>query len=153
MGEAHTLKGDFGLGFDSVAGLLDTHFNLTKGRVYTTVSDNGPGSRASYHGSVETVTERFPLIATALGGKLSDTFAVSTNEPSLTCQANPVAGFSLAGSGYSSTTCGDGYDTILFVRLLTPDDGKVPRSALPEGVPGALARLASVRASEARRGR
>jgi hypothetical protein len=148
MGEAHTLKGDSGLGFDSTAGRLDSEYPFTQGRVYTTVHDNGPGSEVNYWGDTEPVYPEYDVLATALEGARFDTYAVSTFQPGQGCVGNPLASLDVPTS---PEVCGDAYDTIVFVRLLTPDDGaKSSRWEIGSEVQHALDCLESVREVEAR---
>jgi hypothetical protein len=118
MGLAHTHKGEGGTGFMSAGGRLALEYPLTEGLVYTTRPDNGPGSKVNYWGNIETVAPEYPEIAEALASAPFGAYAVSTLQPGQGCVGNPVATMPEDGD-----PCGQAYDSIVFVRLITPDDG------------------------------
>ncbi|MBI5544752.1 MAG: hypothetical protein HY901_12750 [Deltaproteobacteria bacterium] len=146
MGLAHTMKGDPAFGFDAVAGRLDKQFPPTLGRVFSTRQDCGPGSKVLYGGSIEKEATEFEDIASALAHEPLATHVVPTNDPSAMCVANPVADLPISSC---SERCGDVYDAIVFLRLLTPDDGLALRSTSAD-LRRALHQLDKVRAAEAK---
>lgn len=120
MGLAHTEKGSSGYGFSTCGGRLAHDYPLTEGRVFSTRPDVGPGSKISYWGQIENVPSEYPIIAQGLSDALLDVYDVSTHAPGIGCIENPISSLKVSPS-YQPT--GDAYDAIIYVKLLTPDDG------------------------------
>jgi hypothetical protein len=84
MGSAHGMKGGW-----NVAGQLDSHWNVTKGQVYTTSPSYGPGSAVFYGIMTQQLPADPQVIAASLQDLPAERYFLSTDDPGLDCTASP----------------------------------------------------------------
>jgi hypothetical protein len=148
MGAAHTAKASPVWQYMSVGTALHLEIPQTAGRVYSTAPAYGEGSVIGYEGYYEEPLAAEPaLVARALQDEDVDTWFVSTGMPSAECVENPLLRMR---DEYYGVALGQGYDALVFVRMLTPEVMEGYMSAMPEPARRILDRLLQVHEAEAR---
>lgn len=119
MGAAHAAKGGW-----NVAAALQEEFAPTAGRVITTGTSYGPGSRIFYGIMTQDVPPEPAVVAAALADSPIENFFVPTAYPGRGCVLNP---FLMMAIPELESSYGVAWDGLVYYRQLTPD--------VPEGLP------------------
>jgi hypothetical protein len=115
---AHMGANHAGKTSDTVAGMLNTVFEPTKGKCYSTAPAYGPGSQVSFAGTVEQLQPEPSLVSNVLQDAVFTNYFLATTAPGQDCQANPIAAIEV--STYLDADYG-AFDALLWIRRLTPE--------------------------------
>ena len=123
MGAAHTCTSGDGDTYGGVnaGGFLQRDYPPTEGRVYSTHVAWGDGSAINYGGIIYDQPAEPALVANAMEDAEGDEYAISLKRPGEGCVTNPLE--TGLRQVYYFAPYSDCYDTLVYVRQLTPERG------------------------------